>query len=305
MTITQFYRLIRPRTLTASFSPVILGATYGGIMHPHIHTTALSLWYTLLVFLCVLTAQMAANIWNEYFDFKSGLDLNQVIGNSGSIVREGLSPDSIKRLGYIFTIIPLVIGVALSAMITWWFIPAGLICMFIMFCYSGGPKPLSRTPFGELSAGIAMGLAIVLITAYTWTGHLTVDLLIPAIPSTILIGTIMMTNNLRDFDNDKAHGRRTLVILMGQEGGTKLLGGLFAFTMAWTAFFAFTNKLPLVVLVSSIFFITAMKSVRILQNHQNTVKKDKAMKFSALSTTLYHVLFALGLLWSYWGDKIL
>lgn len=305
MTIAQFYRLIRPRTLTASFSPVILGAAYGGVMHTHVHSASQSLFYTLLVFICVLTAQMAANIWNEYFDFKSGLDLNQVIGNSGSIVREGLSPAGIKRLGYVFTIIPLIIGVALSAMITWWFIPAGLICMAIMVCYSGGPKPLSRTPFGELASGIAMGFAIVLITAYTWTGQLTWDLLIPAIPSTILIGAIMMTNNLRDFANDKAHGRRTLVILMGHEGGTKLLGGLFAFTIAWTAFFAFTNKVPLVVLISSISFITAMKGVRILQSQENTVTMDKAMKFSALSTTLYHVLFTVGLLWSYWGDKIL
>ena len=305
MTIAQFYRLIRPRTLTASFSPVILGAAYGGVMHPHMYSVSQSLWYTVLILLCVLTAQMAANIWNEYFDFKSGLDLNQVIGNSGSIVREGLAPTSIKRLGYVFTFIPLVIGIALAALITWWFLPAGLLCMAIMICYSGGPKPLSRTPFGELASGIAMGFAIVLITAYTWTGHITPDLFIPAIPSTILIGTIMMTNNLRDFANDKAHGRRTLVILLGHEGGTKLLGGLYAFTIAWTAFFAFTDKLPLVVLISSIFFITAMKAVRILQNHENTVKKDKAMKFSALSTTLYHVLFTLGLLWSYWGDKIL
>ena len=95
MTASQLYRLARPRTLTAAFSPVILGASYAATAHTAVHSFGLSLFYTLLILICVMSSQIAANIWNEYFDFKSGLDLNQAAGNSGTIVREGISPQQV------------------------------------------------------------------------------------------------------------------------------------------------------------------------------------------------------------------
>ena len=64
-----------------------------------------------------------------------------------------------------------------------------------------------------ISSGVAMGLAIVLITGYAWTRELSLALLIPAIPSTLLVGSIMLTNNIRDIRNDESHGRRTLPIV--------------------------------------------------------------------------------------------
>ena len=99
MTASQLYRLARPRTLTAAFSPVILGASYAATLHTAVQSLWLSLFYTLLILICVMSSQIAANIWNEYFDFKSGLDLNQAAGNSGTIVREGISPQQVKKLG--------------------------------------------------------------------------------------------------------------------------------------------------------------------------------------------------------------
>ena len=107
MTASQLYRLARPRTLTAAFSPVILGASYAATLHTAVQSLWLSLFYTLLILICVMSSQIAANIWNEYFDFKSGLDLNQAAGNSGTIVREGISPQQVKKLGYIFSLTPL------------------------------------------------------------------------------------------------------------------------------------------------------------------------------------------------------
>lgn len=296
MTFPQFFRLVRPRTLTAAFSPVVLGAAYAYASHTPAHPIAVCLAYTLMVLACVISAQMAANMWNEYFDFKSGLDLNQAIGNSGSIVREGIAPSQIKRLAVSFTIFPLCLGLFLSALVTWWFIPAGILCILVSLLYSGGPKPLSRTPFGEVASGLAMGFAIVMITAFVWTDALTWDLLIPAVPSTILIGTIMMTNNLRDFSNDKVHGRRTLVICIGKSAGIQLLAILFAFCNAWLVGFAFAGLISWWSLAAVVYTVPAMRAVRILDRYADSINMDAAMKFSAMGTTVYHILFAAGLL---------
>ncbi len=296
MNLSQFFALIRPRTLTAAFSPVVLGAAIGATQFETIQPIWLSLVYTLGILISVLSAQIAANIWNEYFDFKSGLDLTQVAGNSGSIVRDGIAPTVIKRWGYVTTILPLILGIALANAITWWYIPVGILCILTSILYSGGPKPISRTPFGEVASGLAMGFAIVGITLYAWTHTLHWTYLIPAVPSTILIGAIMMTNNLRDFTNDANHGRRTLVILLGRERGLKLLQGLFLISSLWILLWTILGLIPWPSLIALLFLLPAMKVIHIFNTYENPVRLNEAMKFTSISCTLYHFLWAIGLL---------
>ena len=296
MNLSQFFALIRPRTLTAAFSPVVLGAAMGATQFKTVQPIWLSLVYTLGILICVLSAQIAANIWNEYFDFKSGLDLTQVSGNSGSIVRDGIAPSVIKRWGYITTILPLILGISLANAITWWYIPVGMLCIMTSILYSGGPKPISRTPFGELASGLAMGFAIVGITLYAWTHTLQWTYLIPAVPSTILIGAIMMTNNLRDFTNDANHGRRTLVILLGRERGLQLLQGLFLISSLWVVLWTVFGIIPWTSLLALLSLLPAMKVIHIFNTYADPVQLNEAMKFTSISCTLHHFLWAIGLL---------
>ena len=296
MNLSQFFALIRPRTLTAAFSPVVLGAAMGATQFAPTQPIGLSIIYTLGILICVLSAQIAANIWNEYFDFKSGLDLTQTAGNSGSIVRDGISPAIIKRWGYMTTILPLILGIALAKAVTWWYIPVGTLCILTSILYSGGPKPISRTPFGELASGLAMGFAIVGITLFAWTHTLHWTYLIPAVPSTILIGAIMMTNNLRDFTNDANHGRRTLVILLGRERGLQLLQGLFLISSLWILIWTICGVIPWPSLVALLSLLPAMKVIHIFNTYADPIRLNEAMKFTSISCTLYHFLWAIGLL---------
>lgn len=296
MNLSQFFALIRPRTLTAAFSPVVLGAAMGATQFAPTQPIGLSIIYTLGILICVLSAQIAANIWNEYFDFKSGLDLTQAAGNSGSIVRDGISPAIIKRWGYMTTILPLILGIALAKAVTWWYIPVGMLCILTSILYSGGPKPISRTPFGELASGLAMGFAIVGITLFAWTHTLHWTYLIPAVPSTILIGAIMMTNNLRDFTNDANHGRRTLVILLGRERGLQLLQGLFLISSLWILIWTICGVIPWPSLVALLSLLPVMKVIHIFNTYADPIRLNEAMKFTSISCTLYHFLWAIGLL---------
>lgn len=295
MNIPQFLRLIRLRTLTAAFSPVILGTLFAVTLFPSPHTLGENVFYSALMLICVLCAQMSANIWNEYCDFKSGLDLHQKVGNSGSIVREGLSPSTILQAGYVTTGIAFITGIILCSEISWWFLPVGSLCILVALLYSGGPLPISRTPYGELASGLTMGFVIVVETFYSWTLSLTWEVLIPAIPSLILIGSIMMTNNLRDIENDRNHGRRTLAIVLGKEKGIALLRNAFLFCQFWLVLWALLGFLPHSATLALISIIPAMKAVKILSTYVDTVHLNEAMKFSAITCTLYHVLFALGL----------
>ncbi len=296
MLISEIIPLMRPRTLAAAFSPVFIGATFSYYAFGAAHGTGLALFHSLLIFLAVVCAQIVANMWNEYCDFKSGLDHGQKIGNAGSVTRGAISMSLLLNLIKGFTVIPLLIGIYLSATITWWYIPSGLLCILISFLYSGGPKPISRTPFGEIASGLAMGLAIVLITGYAWTRELSWALWIPAIPSIYLVGAIMLTNNIRDYENDKSHGRRTLPIVLGRDRALNVMSTGYFFIYMWLFAWIYQGNIPVTSLLALLSAIPAAKVVSILVRNDDIFKLDKAMSFTAMASILYNILWGIGLI---------
>lgn len=294
--IQELIPLTRPRTLAAALGPTILGAAFSYYAFGALHGTGLAIFHTILIFLAVVSAQIIANLWNELKDFKSGLDAGQKIGNAGSLTRGAVTPKLISTMIKILMIVPIIIGLYLSATITWWYIPAGIICILISFLYSGGPKPISRTPFGEISSGIAMGFAIVLITGFAWTRELSLVFLIPALPATLLVGSIMLTNNIRDIRNDEKHGRRTLPIVLGRDRAISLMSITYIFNFFWIGAWIYLKVLPIPALLALIAIIPAFKTINIFYTHVDEIKLDKAMGTTAGAAMLYQLLLSIGLI---------
>lgn len=294
--IQELIPLTRPRTLAAALGPTILGAAFSYYAFGALHGTGLAIFHTILIFLAVVSAQIIANLWNELKDFKSGLDAGQKIGNAGSLTRGAVTPKLISTMIKVLMIVPIIIGLYLSATITWWYIPAGIICILISFLYSGGPKPISRTPFGEISSGIAMGFAIVLITGYAWTRELSLAFLIPALPATLLVGSIMLTNNIRDIRNDEKHGRRTLPIVLGRDRAISLMSITYIFNFIWIGAWIYLKVLPIPALLALIAIIPAFKTINIFYTHVDEIKLDKAMGTTAGAAMLYQLLLSIGLI---------
>lgn len=294
--IQELIPLTRPRTLAAALGPTILGAAFSYYAFGALHGTGLAIFHTILIFLAVVSAQIIANLWNELKDFKSGLDAGQKIGNAGSLTRGAVTPKLISTMIKILMIVPIIIGLYLSATITWWYIPAGIICILISFLYSGGPKPISRTPFGEISSGIAMGFAIVLITGYAWTRELSLAFLIPALPATLLVGSIMLTNNIRDIRNDEKHGRRTLPIVLGRDRAISLMSITYIFNFIWIGAWIYLKVLPIPALLVLIAIIPAFKTIKTFYTQVDEIKLDKAMGTTAGAAILYQLLLGIGLI---------
>lgn len=294
--IQELIPLTRPRTLAAALGPTILGASFSYYAFGAARGTGLAIFHTILIFLAVVTAQIVANLWNEYKDFKSGLDAGQKVGNAGSITRGAITPELIVTMIKVLMVVPIIIGAYLSATITWYYVPAGFVCILISFLYSGGPKPISRTPFGEISSGIAMGLAIVLITGYAWTRELSLALLIPAIPSTLLVGSIMLTNNIRDIRNDESHGRRTLPIVLGRERALSLMSIMYIFNFIWIVAWIIVGHMTWFSLLAFLAIPLAFKAVHTLSTKMDEFQLDKAMGTTAGAAMIYQLMWSIGLI---------
>ena len=79
-----------------------------------------------------------------------------------------------------------------------------------------------------------MGVIIIGISFFIQTGTVTSEVILLSIPSSILIGAILLANNIRDLDGDKENGRKTLAILVGRERAVGVLASMFIVSYIWT-----------------------------------------------------------------------
>ncbi|GFR39478.1 1,4-dihydroxy-2-naphthoate octaprenyltransferase [Insulibacter thermoxylanivorax] len=284
-----WWRLMRPHTLTASFVPVFIG-TAMALFHNQLHIP---------LFIAMLTAsvlvQAATNMINEYFDYVRGLDNEHSVGIGGTIVRDGVSPRTVRNLAILFYLFAVAIGVYICMESSWWVAAVGSLSILVSYLYSAGPIPISSTPLGELFSGLFMGPVIIMITYYIQTGMLTMDFILLSISVGLLIGAINLSNNIRDLDGDKEHGRKTLAILLGRPRAIKLLAAIFTAAFIITIALVFLGIVtPWVLLV--IFSIPkAIQAVRQFQGKTLPYEMMPAMRSTAQLNTIFGLLLTAGL----------
>lgn len=288
-----WWQLTRPHTLTAAFVPVLLGTALA-IQHKQIH---LPLFAAMLI--ASLLIQAATNMFNEYYDYVRGLDNEESVGIGGAIVRNGVKPGTVLGLGFAFFGIAVLLGVYISANSSWWIALIGTVSMAAGYLYTGGPYPIAYTPFGELAAGLFMGVVIVLISFFIQTGSVTAESILYSIPVSILIGMIMLANNIRDHDGDKENGRKTIAILIGRKKAIVLLAIMFAISYAWViGLIVFSSATPWV-LITFLSIPIAIKAVKGFIGKSEPVQMLPAMKATAQTNTIFGFLLSIGLFIGY------
>src|SRR5690625_1537223 len=251
-----WWRLLRPHTLTASFIPVFVGTMYAYIVEQVFH-----LWLFSAMMVAAILIQAATNMFNEYYDYVLGLDTEESVGIGGTIVRDGIKPKTVLNLAFIFFGISILIGLYISATTSWWIAVIGAASMLVGYLYTGGPIPIAYTPFGEIAAGFLMGTVMIGISFFIQTGYVSKDVVIISIPIAIFIGAILLSNNIRDLDNDKESGRKTIAILIGRKNAIILLALLFVSAYMLTITSVIKGVLPVWSLLTLVSVIKAIEVI--------------------------------------------
>ena len=290
-----WWHLTRPHTLTASFVPVFLGTT--------IALTIAEETINFLLFFAMLVASMliqaATNMFNEYYDYKLGLDNENSVGIGGTIVRHGVAPRTIMAIALSFYGIALLLGIYICAMSSWWLAAVGLVCMLTGYLYTGGPYPIAYSPFGELVSGIVMGMGIVLIAFFIQTNTVTLDAVLLSVPSMILVGAIMLSNNIRDIVGDTEGGRKTMAILVGRSNAIYILSLFFIVSYLWVAGLVIIEDITYWALIVLLSILKPIKAIEIFRAKKEPLEVMPAMKFTAQTNTIFGFLLAVGLLIDY------
>ena len=234
--LKEFFMCTRPHSYPASIAPVLFGATYAlG------YEIKFSILKFILFLLACLLIQAATNLFNEYYDYKHGLDKIDSEGISGSIVKGNLSPREVMVGALVLYALAFVLGLILTFITSFYVLLVGLVCMLAGYFYTGGKYPIAYSPFGEVVSGFFMGTIIISLSFYFQTGYVNTDIIVVSLPLFIMIGTILLANNIRDLDNDKESGRRTYAILVGRNNAIKTLASCFVVVYLLNIVFAVTK----------------------------------------------------------------
>ncbi|WP_077327682.1 1,4-dihydroxy-2-naphthoate polyprenyltransferase [Virgibacillus siamensis] len=290
-----WWRLLRPHTLTASFVPVFIGTMFATLEH----TLHIGLFIAMLV--ASMLIQAATNMFNEYYDFKRGLDNDQSVGIGGTIVRDGVKPKTVLNLALIFFGISILLGIYICISSSWWIAVIGSVCMLFGYLYTGGPLPIAYTPLGEIFSGFLMGTVIICISYYIQAMEFSASVIWVSLPIAIFIGGIMMSNNIRDLDGDKENGRKTLAILLGRKKAIVFLAIMFTLSFVLTAVYIFTGLLPLWSIISFISVILAIDVIKKFRGKTKPLEMLPAMVATGKTNTIYGLLLGISLLISNFG----
>jgi 1,4-dihydroxy-2-naphthoate polyprenyltransferase len=288
---TIWIKTSRPMTLTATVSPLLIGtaiAAYAGTFH---------LVTFLVTFCSCLFLQIGTNYFNEYFDYRYGLDHAGSLGAATVIFRNEMTGKQVLGGGIVSFGMAMLLGIVLVLLIGPVIVLFGLAGMLIAYFYSAKPFKLASRGLGDILVYIAMGFLMTWGSYYVQIQHWSWSAFAASVPVGLLATAILNMNNVRDYQDDLAVNKKTLPVRCGLKFGqfyhaTLVIGSYVAVTI-----FALVGLLPLVTLAAWLTFPFAFINVRAVL----TASERRAFVVGIKQTSLLHLLFGVCLALALFG----
>jgi 1,4-dihydroxy-2-naphthoate octaprenyltransferase len=170
-----------------------------------------------------LALQLAANTFNDYYDWRSGADPGNndyflpFSGGSRSIELRLVKPRTVFRIGVLCSVIATACGVGLVALGRTGVLAYGVFGLFAAWAYTAPPLRLvARRGLGELLVGLCFGPLMVAGVVEALTGRFDPDAVLLGLPIGMLITAVLWINEFPDHDADVAAGKIHLVAVLGK-----------------------------------------------------------------------------------------
>jgi 1,4-dihydroxy-2-naphthoate octaprenyltransferase len=254
-----------------------------------------NLWHALLAGFGLILAHISSNTLNDYFDYKSGIDLitNRTPFSGGSgILREGLlTPKQVLWLGLTCFIIDIPIGIYFVLVTGWLLLPLLLVAAFCILLYS---PLILKLNWPEWSPGLGLGILPVLGMYFVQTSTYTWHALIAAIPSGLLVHNLLLLNELPDVEADTIAKRKTLPITMGKKKASIVYSSLLVLTYVWIIGAVVAGIMPVLALINLLTVPVAIKAIRGAMKPDDLSKLVPAMANNVMVVMVTQFLVGIG-----------
>lgn len=287
----------RPRTLPLSISAVIAGsavALSAGAFHP---------WRALLALLVGVAMQLGVNFANDYSDGVRGTD-NHRVGPQRLVASGAATPQAVKRAAFACFGIGCALGLWLVVLShLWWVIVVGIAIVLAAWFYTGGKHPYGYAGWGDVSVMIffgfvAAGGTVLVQTTFGPAWHLGTVLTVSLAQGAGACG-VLVVNNLRDIETDRAAGKHTLAVRLGDRYSRVLFVTLEVVLLAGSiATAAMTTRLGLLCLAMLVYLVPA---VAITARGTTGFPLVRALKYASLA----QLVGAIGLFLGAWAAAVI
>ncbi len=236
----RWIEAFRLRTLFLAVSSVILGsgvALFKGLFTLHTF---------ILAFLLAVVLQILANLANDLGDYLKGTDTTgRREGPVRALQGGSITPRAMKRA--VAIAVSICIGIGLALIFTapgtaggdavWILLLLGGASILAALFYTMGRHAYGYRGWGDLFAFFFFGPVPVIGTYFLHTGSFDTIPLLPAMGLGLISSMILNVNNMRDIENDRLSGKRTIAVKLGLRGAKRYHAAMTLVTIVTFAVF--------------------------------------------------------------------
>ena len=297
--IQKFNALVQIQTIIISALPYIIGSLMASYYYHHFNLS-----YCLWLFLAVISFHLAVNGHNQYTDYLR-YKKNHVTSYNNILEKFNISQKWARNVIILLTLVSATIGIILSFKVGWIILLIGFFSYLIGYCYSGGPYPILKTPFGEPASGITMGYNITLLGIYVniynihpFDSFFWAKAIIVACPAIFVIANVMLANNICDVEEDVKIGRKTLPFYIGRKNALIVLCIYYVLAYIFLILSVVLHYLPTLALGSLLTIPLVYRSTRTFVKDPHKETTFKGILMNVLLVLVSEIIFSLiGLVW--------
>lgn len=288
--IFVWLRATRPQTLPASAVPVIVGASLAW-------SHQLFRWdTTIIALICALLIQIGTNFANDYYDYVKGSDRPDRIGFERVTAAGYVSPPAMLNATWLTMGAAFLTGLYLVWIGGWMILLIGVLSLLFGFLYTGGPYPLGYNGLGDIFVFIFFGFVAVMGTYYVNAFEWNIHSFWASVPVGALCVNILVVNNLRDIEQDRLSGKRTLGVLLG-DAALKLEYSILAFAAISVPFiFMFFLNYSAWILLPLLTLPPLFVLIRRVWVNDDKRELNSVLERTAQFMILYGILFSAGII---------
>jgi 1,4-dihydroxy-2-naphthoate octaprenyltransferase len=294
MSIKGIVTVIRIPFLILALILGILGAAVAWY-ESRLFGSPFNLGYAALATIGLLVAHAAVNIFNDYFDARSGLDYKTLrtpfSGGSGAAPEGLLTVSEVFWLGIVCLLI-------LIPMAVFFVLKSG--CMLLPLLVLAGLLIIFYTPFilkmgyPEWSAGLGLGILPVMGAYFVHTGAYSASSFIASMPSFFLVHNLLLLNEFPDAQADVTVGRRTLPIIAGKKKAAYFFSLVTLLVYIWVVWAVIYDFMPLFTFLSLLTLPLAFQVIKGAFRYDDRETFLKTMGQNVLLVLVTQALIAAG-----------
>jgi 1,4-dihydroxy-2-naphthoate octaprenyltransferase len=254
-----------------------------------------NLGYAFLATFGLLVAHASVNIFNEYFDARSGLDFitfrTPFSGGSGAVPNGLLTLRETLWLGIACFALIVPIGIFFTVVKGRMLVPLLVLAVLLIVLYT---PLILKTGYPEWSPGLGLGILPVMGAYFVHTGEYTLTAFVASMPSFFLVHNLLLLNEFPDVEADKTVNRRTLPIVIGKKGAAVVFSLFVVLVYLWIVGAVMVRFMPTFTLLALLTLPLGLQVIRGAFRYDNMEAFLPVMGKNVLLILLTQALIAAG-----------